>query len=839
MSQTIVVPLIYDPALTGDLLFTVGLSGVSSPAELIAPSVATVIEQDADAGLSFTNATMSVLKNGTNAVITVVCSNPRVEPVTVGFFTADGTATNGIDYVGTNGTLVFTNGITTNTFIVPIINNNLLEGNTTFTVALTNASLFGILTPPDVLTVTIIDSNPGISFSSPTYSAIKTNVQATIMAYRTGFTNSVMSVGYATADGSATNGIDYVATNGVLVFTNGVTSQSFLVTLIAKQGVQPPKTVLLALTNPVSAVMTYPSNAVLTIYDSAPAFNFSAVTNTFLETAGVVGVNVIRTGNLGGSVQVNYATVPGTAQPGVNYLTTSGTLTFTNGETLRAISIQLVDDPAVTGDLTFGVGLSNPSAGSQLLYPSNTTVVVQDVDVGLSFATNNYSVLKNGGTEVITVVCSNPNFEPVSVNYATSDGTATNGIDYLGTSGTLTFTNGVTTNTFNVPIINNFLITGNRTFNVTLSNPTAPGQLVSPSVATVTIIDSNSGLSFDSATYAINKNGIAATINVIRTGYTDSVVSVNFLATNGTAVAGVNYFSTNGTVTFTNGVTTQSFTVQVINTTVVQPDETVLLLLSSPIGAQLVPPSAAFLTIHDTSGSYVIPAGSALVSETGAGVPNGIIDPNETVVILFSFRDAGGTNVGNLVATLLATNGVTAVSPASESYGPLAYGRHSAFRPFQFTAQGTNGQQIQATFQLQDGAKPIGSAVVGYTLGEWTSMFSNRAAIYIPAIGSPGGYGIASPYPSVINVSGVGGSLIKASVTVTNLSHQSASDIDMLLVSPNQQSVLLMAHAGGVNSIGHVTMKFDDAATNALPQSNTITNGWYLPTAYLPMPTFP
>jgi hypothetical protein len=61
----------------------------------------------------------------------------------------------------------------------------------------------------------------------------------------------------------------------------------------------------------------------------------------------------------------------------------------------------------------------------------------------------------------------------------------------------------------------------------------------------------------------------------------------------------------------------------------------------------------------------------------------------------------------------------------------------------------------------------------------------------------------------------------------------------MLLVAPNQKNVLFMSHAGGINAIVHVTLKFDDSATNSLPLSTTITNGLYKPTAYLPVPTFP
>ena len=312
----------------------------------------------------------------------------------------------------------------------------------------------------------------------------------------------------------------------------------------------------------------------------------------------------------------------------------------------------------------------------------------------------------------------------------------------------------------------------------------------------MTIIDSNSGLEFSSPTYTVLKTSLAATINVFRTGYTDSVVSVNYIATNGTAVAGLDYAPTAGTLVFTNGVTNQSFTVQVVNNTAVQPDVTVLLQLFSPAGGILVPPSAATLTIHDNTGSYVIPSGSTLISESGTGAPNGVIDSNETVTLLFAFRDAGGTNVADLKATLLATNGITSpTSPngtATQDYGPLAYHGHSVFRQFTFTAHGTNGQQIAATFALTNGASSLGTAVFGYTLGSWTTTYSNTVSPIIINDAAA-----ATPYPSVINVSGLSGTLVKTTITWTNVTHTSPSDIDALLVSPNQLNTLFMSHAGG------------------------------------------
>src|SRR5262249_10950135 len=149
--------------------------------------------------------------------------------------------------------------------------------------------------------------------------------------------------------------------------------------------------------------------------------------------------------------------------------------------------------------------LSNQTAGTQLAYPSTNTVIIQDADAGLSFTNATMVVRRDVGNAVITVVCTNTSVEPpivdsnsipLSVQYATSDGTGVARKDYLATSGTLVFTNGIGTNTFNVPIVNNASITGDRTFSVRLFNPTSPGRLMAPSNQTVTIIDATAGFKF-------------------------------------------------------------------------------------------------------------------------------------------------------------------------------------------------------------------------------------------------------------------------------------------------------------------------------------------------------
>src|SRR5262249_59077369 len=140
------------------------------------------------------------------------------------------------------------------------------------------------------------------------------------------------------------------------------------------------------------------------------------------------------------------------------------------------------------------------------------------------------------------------------------NGTATSGADYSATSGTLTFANGETSKTFTVPILNDTLVEGDETVNLTLSNPTGGATLGSQNTAVLTIQDDDSAqpgvLQFSSATYAVNESQATAIITVTRTGGSTGTVSVHYATSDGTATAGSDYAATSGTLTFANGETT-------------------------------------------------------------------------------------------------------------------------------------------------------------------------------------------------------------------------------------------------------------------------------------------
>ncbi len=224
----------------------------------------------------------------------------------------------------------------------------------------------------------------------------------------------------------------------------------------------------------------------------------------------------------------------------------------------------------------------------------------------------------------------------------------------------------------------------------------------------------------------------------------------------------------------------------------------------------------------EATGPIVAAAGETLTGENCAP-GNGAIDPGEMVTVSLALKNTGTANASNVVATLQSTGG-------TQTYGLLNTNGVAVSRPFSFTAAGACGSNFVATLQLQDGTNNLGSVNYNFVLGSnaaTTNTFANSATITIPANGNSGA---ASPYPSTISVAALSGTLSKVTVTLTNINHAAPDDMDVLLVGPGGQSVVLMSDAGGASALANVTLTFDDAAPASLPDATAIASGVYKPT---------
>ena len=225
----------------------------------------------------------------------------------------------------------------------------------------------------------------------------------------------------------------------------------------------------------------------------------------------------------------------------------------------------------------------------------------------------------------------------------------------------------------------------------------------------------------------------------------------------------------------------------------------------------------------------LVTSGVALQGE-GFAPANGAIESGEPVTVSFGLRNTGTANTASLVATLLSSGGVLNPS-AAQNYGAVVVNGPTVARSFSFTANAAPGATVTATLQLQDGASDLGTVSFNFTLSA-SRGFTNGTIILIPD------HGQATNYPSTLTVSGVTGTVSKVTVTIKQLTHTFPEDIDMLLVGPAGQKVILMSDAGAGNAITGRTLTFDDSAA-ALPFTGTITSGSYHAMDYPPGDSFP
>jgi subtilisin len=409
-----------------------------------------------------------------------------------------------------------------------------------------------------------------------------------------------------------------------------------------------------------------PGNDLVFSRVAATALQFSASTYSVAEAVGTATITVTRSGSMFGPnfapLTVDYATSPGTAIPGHDYTDTSGTLVFNVGDISKTFTVQIVPDSRDDRSRTVNLALSNAGGGALLGMRDAAVLTIGDDDVGgsIQFAARSFSVSEQAGTATITVKRSGGSAGDVTIQYATSDGTAHDPADYHGVTGTITFESsgpGATTQKFSVPIVGNGLPDGNRTVNLTLHTPSGGAALGAQKTAVLTIVDDEVVLQFSQATYSVTE-GRSATITVTRTGPPGPPVNVMYALLPGSATQGTDYGGPfTGVLSFLANQTSRTFTIPTVNDTLAEGPETVLLQLSSPTGAMLGARQTAVLMIVDND-----PAGIVKFSATGFTTPDADGDAIITVT------RSGGSGAGATVK--FATGGGTAM-PGTH-YDPIS-----------------------------------------------------------------------------------------------------------------------------------------------------------------------
>ena len=523
---------------------------------------------------------------------------------TVSQITKQGTLLNGSRWVVVR--IPVPAGATTATIPVTIVDDLAQEGIEDFVVKSRHWQRDAVVDPNHAVTQLRIIDNDGPSGGTPTASFASASQSA---GEGSGTSNVTVSLSPApasdltlayTVTGTAASGSDYTALSGTVSVPKGATTATIPVKLIDDGVNEIDETVVLTLAGSGGYQVGSPDTHTLTIAaNDPPTASFASASQSAGEGSGTSNVTVSLSPAPAADLTLAY-TVTGTATSGSDYTALSGTVSVPKGATTATIPVKLIDDSVNEIDETVVLTLAG-SGGYQVGSPDTHTLTIAANDPPTaSFASASQSAGEGSGTSNVTVNLSPAPASDLTLAY-TVTGTATSGSDYTALSGTVSVPKGTTTATIPVKLIDDGVNENDETVVLTLT--TGSGYLVgSPDTHTLTITANDPPTaSFASASQSAGEGSGTSNVTVNLSPAPAADLTLAYTVT-GTATSGSDYTALSGTESVPKGATTASIPVKLIDDSVRENDETVVLTLAAGAGYTVGIPDTHTLTIAASDG---------------------------------------------------------------------------------------------------------------------------------------------------------------------------------------------------------------------------------------------
>lgn len=365
------------------------------------------------------------------------------------------------------------------------------------------------------------------------------------------------------------------------------------------------------------------------------------------ERAGSFNVTAYRTGGSEGAVSVRYRLVGASATAGQDFVASTGTLAFNEGEIAKTFTFEVLDDVAPEAEETFYVELFEPTGGAGLSRSRVNVRILDDTDTGSTVALLSTFVhaLENAGSMRLLARRTGDLSTELTVNYATSDATATAGADYSATSGSVTWgANEGGVRAFDVPLVNDGTIESLEQLYVTISSSDPVAIISSTSrIANIRISDDDDGtqtpkLGFKTSSVAVAEGAGSVTLEVYRVGDASQAISAAWstAAIVGEGATGGQDFShATGTLSWAAGDSAPKIlTIPILEDASSELPEDFVVFLSPVSPASLVNSDGMRVTISDNDppastptvsvgpdASFAESIGTASVNVTMSGAP--------------------------------------------------------------------------------------------------------------------------------------------------------------------------------------------------------------------------
>ncbi len=430
---------------------------------------------------------------------------------------------------------------------------------------------------------------------------------------RTEGTDGDVQVHYSVKGSEATNGVDYLLTDGVLEFASGEDSKEIPVQILDDLDYEEGEFIRVEL-GLVTGGATLGDNkvAILNIEDDDPRhpgdFRFEVAAKRVNEGDGTVVLNLVREGGADGSVEITLSQSGGAAEQGRDFIFDQGTLRFADGEVSKRLEFPIRDDAQHEGDETFTLSLMAATDGAGIVAPTDVTVTIEDNDSGtpgtFQFEQPRYEVNEGDGTLLMDIVRSDGFDGRVTLSLGLS-GKAKNPDDLRLPEKEIVFADGEQRRTIAVAIIDDDRFEDSESARFRLTTTTPDARIGPWGTTVVRIADNDSAqagtLRFAKAVYQGAEADGLLEVEVVRTGGDQGEVGVEIGIDGGSADEGDDYQLATSTLTFADGVQSQSLTLELVDDGQAEgPEDLVLRLMAVTSGdARIGTPETTLVTIQD------------------------------------------------------------------------------------------------------------------------------------------------------------------------------------------------------------------------------------------------
>lgn len=433
------------------------------------------------------------------------------------------------------------------------------------------------------------------------------------------------------------------------------------------------------------------------------------------------------------------------------------------------IHVDTTADASSEGNETVVVTLSPPGGGATLGTPSSTVLTIVDDEPTFAFTVDQITVKESQTSVLATVRRTGPLTTAASVNFTTTNGSATGGTspgdDFQPTSGTLAFPAKMATRTIVVKLRPDADFEPTQAFSIDLSAPSVGMDLGSPSSLTVNIPNDDLGgtFSFVAASYTVLETKPSVLLTVKRTGGLANA-QVSYETVDGTALSGNDFTGTGPTpLTFAAGKTSATITIPIIHDPAAEGTRSFTVPLSgATAGGSLGTPSTATVMIQDVETVVMFGAATYTVKEPTSG----------TATLLIPVKRVGpaGPFTVNYAVTGTANGTDFTIGPAS----PLSFGATELVKNLTLTVNSDGlfegNETVVLTLSSPTGAGLGTIPVTTVTITDEDPVISFGAAAY--SMSEPTG---SAPVQALITVKRAGNLLLGSQVSYT-ISPGSAGD---------------------------------------------------------------